>query len=66
MEDGFKILILPGNLNDTPHQEDLILLITEEEFLKMWKRGQAMMRNRGLKKEDIFNGQYIAGSFKIS
>jgi len=64
--DDFKVLILPGKLNDTPHGEDLVLLITEQEFLRMWRRGQAMVRNRGLKKEDILDGRCITGSFEIS
>ncbi len=45
----FKVLILPGNLNDTPGDEDLVLIITKEEFMRMWRRGQAMVRNRRLK-----------------
>ena len=49
MANQFKILLLPGELNDTPDKQDLILLVTEEEFLKMWKRGEAMLRNRRLK-----------------
>ena len=47
--DDFKVLVLPGDLNNTPHGEDLILLITQDEFLRMWKRGEAMLRNRRLK-----------------
>lgn len=44
MEKGnFKILVLPGELNITPHNEDIVLLITEEEFMRMWKRGQTML-----------------------
>jgi len=35
----FKVLVLPGYLNDTPHGGDLVLLITEAEFLRMWHRG---------------------------
>jgi len=65
MADDFKVLILPGNLNHTPHNEDLVLLITKEEFLRMWKRGQAMIRNRKLKGRTI-DGYYIAGSPEIS
>jgi len=49
MDEIFKILILPGDLNHTPHGEDLVLVVTLEEFLRMWKRGEAMLRNRGLK-----------------
>ena len=45
----FKILILPGDLNETPHGEDLVLLVTQDEFLRMWNRGEAMLRNRRLK-----------------
>jgi len=52
MADEFKILLLPGELNDTPDKQDLVLLVTEEEFLKMWKRGQTMLRNRRLKGKD--------------
>lgn len=65
MSDDFRILILPGDLNNTPHGEDLILLITQEEFLRMWKRGKAMIRNRKLKGKTI-DGYYIAGSPEIS
>lgn len=64
MNDGFKVLVLPGNLNDTPHGEDLVLLITEEEFLRMWKRGQAMLRNRRLKGWNIRGD--ITGSIEVS
>ena len=65
MNEDFKVIILPGDLNNTPHGEDLVLLITEDEFLRMWKRGQAMIRNRKLKGKSI-NGYYIAGSPQIS
>jgi len=65
LSDDFRILILPGDLNNTPHGEDLILLITQEEFLRMWKRGKAMIRNRKLKGKTI-DGYYIAGSPEIS
>ena len=65
MADEFKVLIIPGDLNHTPHGEDLVLLITEDEFLRMWRRGQAMMRNRKLKGKTI-DGYYIAGSTEIS
>jgi hypothetical protein len=65
VDKDFKILIVPGDLNNTPHSEDLILLITEDEFLRMWKRGQAMIRNRKLKGKAI-DGYYIAGSAEIS
>jgi hypothetical protein len=61
----FKLLILPGNLNDTPHGEDLLLLITEEEFLRMWRRGQALLKKPLLGKRD-FDGGYAEGSLKIS
>ena len=65
MDEIFRILILPGDLNHTPHGEDLVLLLTEDEFLRMWKRGQAMIRNRKLKGKAI-DGYYIAGSTEIS
>jgi hypothetical protein len=65
MADGFKVLILPGDLNNTPHGEDLVLLITQEEFLRMWGRGQAMIRNRKLKGKAV-DGYYIEGSAEIS
>jgi len=55
-----RVLILPGNLNDTPGGEDLVLIITEEEFMKMWRRGQAMIRNRRLK------GKWVDGDFRRS
>lgn len=62
--DGFKILILPGDLNNTPHGEDLVLLISYEEFARMWRRGQAMLRNRALKGKEI-HGDFT-GSLEIS
>jgi len=46
MNEDFKIIVVPGNLNNTPHGEDLVLVVTLEEFLRMWKRGEAMLRNR--------------------
>lgn len=52
----FKILILPGELNGTPNGEDLILLVNQEEFMRMWQRGQEMLRSQG----------YINGHFKGS
>jgi hypothetical protein len=58
--DDFKVLILPGELNETPNSADIVLLITEEEFMKMWKRGQAMLRNRQLK------GRTIDDDFRTS
>lgn len=64
MEDGFKILILPGNLNNTPHGEDLFLVITLDEFLRMWRRGEAMIRNRQLKGQEI--DADFRGSTKVS
>jgi len=57
----FKILILPGELNNTPHNEDIVLLLTEEEFMRMWKRGQALIRNRALKGKTV-DGDYQIGS----
>ena len=65
MNEDFKIIVVPGNLNNTPHGEDLVLVVTLEEFLRMWKRGQAMIRNRKLKGKAI-DGYYIAGSTEIS
>lgn len=65
MIDEFKVLILPGDLNKTPRGEDLILLITKEEFLRMWKRGQVILRNKGLKEGE--DGKFIAkGSIGLS
>ena len=57
----FKILILPGELNNTPHNEDIVLLLTEEEFIKMWKRGQVLIRNRALKGQTV-DADYQIGS----
>ncbi len=61
----FKILVLPAELNDTPNGEDLILLVSREEFMKMWSRGQAMLRNRASKGQRI-DGQDFTGSTEIS
>ena len=60
MTEDFKVLILPADLNDTPNGEDLILILTKDEFLRMWRRGQAMVRNRQLK------GRTIDGGFRAS
>jgi len=49
----FKVLVLPADLNDTPHGEDLVLVITKEEFLRMWRRGEAMVESRRLKGKEI-------------
>jgi hypothetical protein len=62
----FKVLILPGELNNTPHSEDIVLLITEEEFLMMWRRGQIMLRNRNLKGKGIDGTKYVGSSTKVS
>lgn len=56
MDKDFKIIVVPGDLNNTPHGEDLILLVSQEEFMKMWNRGQEMLRNQG----------YINGNSKRS
>ena len=64
MSQECKILILPGDLNDTPHGEDLVLVITEEEFMRMWRRGQVMLRNRALKGKGIHGD--LTGSVKLS
>lgn len=64
MSDEFKVLILPGELNNTPHGEDLILVITQEEFLRMWKRGTAMLKNRREKGWNI--DADFTGSTKLS
>ncbi len=56
----FKILILPGELNSTPNSEDLILLVSQEEFMRMWQRGQTMLQNYHL------NGRKVNGYFKGS
>jgi len=61
----YKILILPRELNDTPDGEDLVLVITKDEFLRMWQRGQSMLRNRALKGQRI-DGQHFTGSAEIS
>ena len=53
MNDGFKVIVLPANLNDTPHSEDLFLVVTLDEFLRMWRRGETMLRNRRLKEWKI-------------
>ena len=58
--EDFKVIVLPGDLNHTPHGEDLVLIVTKEEFLRMWKRGQAMVQNRQLK------GRTIDGDFRAS
>ncbi|MGA2463324.1 MAG: hypothetical protein ABSH06_03095 [Thermodesulfobacteriota bacterium] len=65
MSDEFKILILPADLNDTPNHEDLVLVITQEEFLRMWRRGQAMVQNRALKGQGI-DEQHFTGSTEVS
>lgn len=64
MTDEFKILILPADLNDTPHGEDLVLVVTLDEFLRMWRRGEAMLRNRQLKGQEI--DADFRGSTKVS
>lgn len=61
----FKVLVLPRELNDTPGGEDLVLVITKDEFLRMWQRGQTMLRNRGLKGQGI-DRQHFTGSAEIS
>ena len=66
MVDEFKVLILPGTLNQTPHGEDIILLMTEEEFLRMWRRGQCMLKNRESKGKKLDGNRYIAGSLELS
>jgi hypothetical protein len=63
MNDEFKVLVLPGDLNDTPGGEDLVLIIMEEEFMRMWRRGQAMIQNRSSKGKPI-NGN-LARSLEI-
>ncbi len=63
---GFRVLILPGNLNQTPHSEDIVLLITEEEFLRMWRRGQAMLRNRELIGRGIDGSKYFGSGSELS
>ncbi len=62
--DDFKIIVLPGDLNNTPHGEDLVLVVTQDEFLRMWKRGEAMLRNRRLKGWKIESD--FTGSTQIS
>ena len=57
---NFKILTLLAEFNDTPNGEDIILVISEEEFMRMWQRGQAMLRNRAVK------GQKVDGDFTRS
>ena len=64
MDENFKVIVLPGDLNNTPHGEDLVLVITLEEFLRMWKRGESMLRNRQLKGLKIDTD--FTGSFEIS
>lgn len=64
MNDEFKVLILPADLNDTPNGEDLVLILTEDEFLRMWRRGQTMVRNRQMKGPEV-DGDF-RGSLKIS
>ena len=65
VNEDFKILVLPAELNDTPHGEDLVLVITQDEFLRMWKRGEAMVRNRQLKGKMI-NGDFTVRSIALS
>ncbi len=65
MDRDFKVLVLPKELNDTPNGEDLVLVISQEEFMKMWNRGQEMLRNRALKGQGI-DGQHFTGSTKVS
>ena len=65
VSDDFRVLILPAELNDTPHGEDLVLVITQDEFLRMWKRGEAMVRNRQLKGKMI-NGDFTGRSIALS
>lgn len=64
MDENFKIIILPGDLNSTPHGEDMVLVVTLDEFLRMWKRGEAMLKNRELKGRKI--DADFTGSFGIS
>ncbi len=61
----FKLLILPADLNDTPNGEDLILLVSREEFLRMWERGRTMVQNLAPKGQKI-HGQRFAGSAEVS
>lgn len=66
MVDEFKVLILPGTLNQTPHGEDIILLMTEEEFLRMWRRGQCMLKNRESRGKGIDGSRHFARSLEVS
>lgn len=64
MGEDFKVIVLPGGLNNTPHSEDLVLVVTLDEFLRMWGRGQALVKNwklKGINFEPDF-----AGSFELS
>ena len=65
MSDEFRVLVLPADLNETPNGEDIILLISEDEFMTMWKRGEAMVRNRALKGKGI-DAKYLTTSIKLS
>jgi hypothetical protein len=61
----YKILIIPGELNNTPHNEDLLLLVSQEEFIRMWQRGQDMLKGHNLKGIGI-DGRFVKGSFTLS
>jgi len=47
MDENFKIIIVPSNLNrDAPTDESLVLLFTIDEMEQARRRGEIMLRNR--------------------
>ena len=47
MNEDFKMLIVPSNLNrDAPTDESLVLLFTIDEMEQARRRGEIMLRNR--------------------
>jgi len=65
MNDDFKIIIVPSNLNPgAPTGESLVLLFTIEEMEKARRRGEAMLQNR--MKKGVSRDAAIRECLKVS
>ncbi len=65
MDENFKIIVLPSNLNPgAPTGDSLVLVFSIEEMEKARQRGESMLRNR--MKKGVTRDEAIGQCLKVS
>lgn len=60
----FRLVIVPAQMN--PEGENLLLVLTEDEYQRAKRRGETVLRNRGMKGVKVNFDGYPTGHIQPS